>query len=135
MEKKLLVASLIPIINFDSFLKNVYFTFKLTKEDVLTYEILNDYTKLLITFKIVIKEYEPPNFKQLLLPNTFPINKKGEAFYTINALNSLIDQMESSSIGNTDYKSVKIDWNKYQNSLILLSNKELTFLPIKRIFK
>jgi hypothetical protein len=86
-----------------------------------------------MTFRISYQEDKPLNLKDLF-PSAFPIHKKGDALYTINALNKLIDQMDETSIGNTDYKSVKINWNDYQNKLIVINGKELTFLTIKRIF-
>jgi len=86
-----------------------------------------------MTFKITYQEDKPLNLKDLF-PNAFPIHKKGDALYTINALNKLIDHIGGTSIGNTDYKSVKINWSDYQNKLIVINGKELTFLTIKRIF-
>jgi hypothetical protein len=62
------------------------------------------------------------------------IHKKGNALYTINALNKLIESSLGDTIGNIDYKSFKINWDEYQNKFILLNNKELAILNINKIF-
>lgn len=69
-----------------------------------------------------------------LFPSAIPIHKKGNALYTINALNKLIDQTMGTSAGNTDYKSIKINWDEYQNKIILINGKELGIFSIERVF-
>jgi len=86
-----------------------------------------------MTFKLVIPEGKRMNLKDLF-PSAIPIHKKGNALYTINALNKLIDQTMGDSVGNTDYKSFKIDWDQYQNKIILINNKELGIFSIERVF-
>ena len=44
-----------------------------------------------------------------------------------NALNKLIEDQHPESVGNIDNKNIKIDWEEYQDKLILINNKELTF--------
>jgi len=86
-----------------------------------------------MTFKFVIPEGKRVNIKDLF-PSSVPIHKKGNAFYTINALNKLIDQIMGDSVGNIDYKSYKIDWEQYQNKIILINNKQLSVFNIGRVF-
>jgi hypothetical protein len=69
-----------------------------------------------------------------LFPSAVPIHKKGNALYTINALNKLIDETHGTLEGNTDYKSIKINWDEYQNKIILLNGKELGIFNIERVF-
>jgi hypothetical protein len=69
-----------------------------------------------------------------LFPSAVIIHKKGNAIYTINALNKLIEQLYPESIGNIDNKTIKIDWNEYQNKMILLNGEELTIFNINRVF-
>jgi hypothetical protein len=38
------------------------------------------------------------------------------------------------SNGNTDYKSFKINWDEYQNKIILINGKELGIFSIERVF-
>jgi hypothetical protein len=46
----------------------------------------------------------------------------------------LIDQIMGESKGNVDYQSIKINWDEYQNKLILVKNNELIISNIKRVF-
>ena len=107
--------------------------FNISKDKVFGYKDLNDESKLILTFRLNLQDGKRLNLKDLF-PNAIIIHKKGDALYTINALNSLIDSEFPESEGNIDYKSVKIDWSKYQNKLILIDNKELVFLDVNRIF-
>jgi hypothetical protein len=86
-----------------------------------------------MTFKLIFREGNRMILKDLF-PSTKPSHKKGNALYTINALNKLIDQTMSTSVGNTDYKSFKINWDEYQNKIILINNKELGIFSIERVF-
>jgi hypothetical protein len=46
----------------------------------------------------------------------------------------LIDSLNEDNIGNIDYKTFKIDWNQYQDKLMLIRNNNLIITPINRIF-
>ncbi len=133
MDKTILLASFIFPERVDWFLSYLEAKFGITKDKVFCYKNLDDESKVILTFKFVIPEGKHINLKNLF-PSAVPIHKKGDALYTINALNMLIDQMQGDSIGNTDYKSVSIDWDGYQNKLILINGKELTFFNITRVF-
>jgi len=67
-------------------------------------------------------------------PPTIIVHKKGECFYTINALNKLIEKITDSSLGNINYQNVKIDWDHYQNKMIIVKNDELKIIEIKKHF-
>lgn len=133
MNKTILLASFIFPERIDWFLNYLEAKFNIKKDKVFCYKNLDDESKLIMTFKIEIFDDKKLNFKDLF-PNAIPIHKKGDALYTINALNKLISQINCDSIGNIDYKSVKIDWNEYQNKFILINGEELTFLNIIRVF-
>jgi hypothetical protein len=83
-------------------------------------------------FKFVIKDGKKIDFKNLF-PNAILIHKKGNAIYTINALNKIIEDTND-NIGNIDYKSHKIDWDTYQDKMLLTNNDGLIIYNIKRIF-
>jgi hypothetical protein len=100
---------------------------------VFCYKNLEDESKYIITFKISLQDGKRLNLKELF-PSAIPIHKKGDAIYTINALNKLIEEKSGNDIGNIDYKSFKIDWDEYQNKMILLNGKELSILSIERVF-
>jgi len=133
MDKTILLASFIFPERVEWFLSYLEVKFNITKDKVFCYKNLDDESKVILTFKIVIPEGTRLNLKDLF-PSAIPIHKKGNALYTINALNKLIEVASGDVVGNIDYKSVKIDWDEYQNKLIVLNGNELVFLSINRIF-
>ena len=133
MDKTILLASFIFPERVEWFLSYLEAKFSITKDKVFCYKNLDDESKVIMTFKIIIPEGKHLNLKDLF-PSAIPIHKKGNALYTINALNKLIETMDGNSIGNTDNKSVKVDWDAYQNKLITINGSELVFLSISRIF-
>lgn len=133
MNKTLLLASFIPLERVELFLKYLESKFDITKDKVFCYKNMGDESKVIITFKLNKPDGKQLNLKSLF-PNAIPIHKKGEALYTINALNKLITNMNFNSIGNIDHKSIKIDWSQYQNKLLMINGEELTFLTISRVF-
>lgn len=133
MNKTILLASFIFPERTEWFLSYLENKFGITKNKVFCYKNLDDESKVIITFKLVIEENKRLNLKDLF-PSAIPIHKKGNALYTINALNMVIDSKQIENIGNIDYSSIKINWDEYQNKLILTKGKELVFLNISRVF-
>jgi hypothetical protein len=133
MDKTILLASFIFPERVEWFLSYLETKFAIPNDKVFGYKNLEDESKTIITFKLVIPEGKRLNLKDLF-PSAIPIHKKGNAIYTINALNKLIDQKLGTEPGNTDYKSVKINWDEYQNKIILINGKELGVFPIERVF-
>ena len=133
MDKTILLASFIFPERVEWFLSYLEAKFNITKDKVFCYKNLDDESKVIMTFKLVIPEGKHLNLKDLF-PSAIPIHKKGNALYTINALNKLINQQTGTSLGNSDNKSVKVNWDDYQNKLILTNGEELMFLRINRIF-
>lgn len=133
MNKTILLATFIFPERVDWFLGYLETKFGIVKNKVFCYKNLDDESKVIMTFKISLQPDKPLNLKNLF-PSAVPIHKKGNAIYTINALNKLIENLYPESIGNIDNKSIKIDWSEYQNKFILLNGSELTILNISRVF-
>jgi len=133
MDKIITLASFIFPERLDWFTEYLGAKFNIPKDKIFGYKNLDDQSKLIITFKLIIPEGKHLNLKNLF-PNAITIHKKGDALYTINALNKLIEADIGDSIGNIDYKAHVINWDDYQNKLILIDNKKLRFLNIKRLF-
>ena len=133
MNKTSLLASFIFPERLEWFLSYLEAKFSIGKEKVFCYKDENDESKLIITFKLSMPDDKSLNLKDLL-PNAVIIHKKGNALYTINALNKLIDEKAEESIGNIDYKNVKIDWEEYQDKFIIIKERELNILSISRVF-
>jgi hypothetical protein len=133
MNKTILLASFIFPERVEWFLDYLESKFQINKDKVFCYKNLDDEAKVIMTFKIIIPEGKPLNLKNLF-PSAVPIHKKGDALYTINALNKLIEEKFPESIGNINNRSIKIDWSEYQNKMILINHNELTILNISRVF-
>jgi hypothetical protein len=133
MNKTSLLASFIFPERLEWFLSYLEAKFSIGKEKVFCYKDENDESKLIVTFKLSMPEDKSLNLKDLF-PSAITIHKKGNALYTINALNKLIDEKAEESIGNIEYKDVKIDWEEYQGNFILIKDKELKILSISRVF-
>lgn len=132
--KTVLLASFLFPERLDWFLTHLNSKHNISKKQVFIYKNLDDESKIIATFRFTIPEGNKRiDFKELF-PNPILIHKRGNAIYTINALNRLIEIQNKDLIGNIDYKSIEIDWNLYQNKLILISNDELSIINIKRIF-
>lgn len=128
--KRKLLATFVPNDKLDWYLDFLEIKYSISKERVFIYKNLDDDT-CIITFTFPCEKYVNLNN---FIYNTVIIHKKGNAIYTINALNKLIETESGLSEGNVIYQSHKIDWNKYQDKLILIFNDNLIFNTIKRIF-
>ncbi len=133
MNKTILLASFIFPERVEWFISYLDAKFKISKDKVFCYKNLDDESKVIMTFKLSIPEDKPLNLKDLF-PSAVPIHKKGNALYTINALNKLIEEKHPESVGNINNKSVKIDWDEYQNKMILTNGDELSIFGITRVF-
>lgn len=133
MNKTLLLASFIFPERLEWFLNYLEEKFNISREKVFIFKNLDDESKLMITFKFVLKDGKRVNLKKLF-PNAIPIHKKGTAIYTINALNRLIEYETGLDKGNINYKSHKIDWDNYQNRLILTNEDGLALFEIEQVF-
>ncbi len=131
MSRTILLASFIFRDRLEWFLNYLDKKFNISKTSVFLYDI-EEPNKIMVTYKINIKEGDKLNFKKEF-PNATIIHKKGDAIYSINALNKLIDTINYDSAGNLDYKTVKINWSDYQNKLLLIKNNNLSITQIKRI--
>ena len=133
MNKTILLASFIFPERLDWFLGYLESKFSISRDKVFIFENLDDESKYIVTFKFVVKGDRKINFRTLF-PNAILIHKKGTAIYTINALNKLIETQVDTSMGNIDYKSVKINWEDYQDKILLYNNNKLNICRIKRLF-
>lgn len=94
---------------------------------------IEDSSKYLLTFKLDIEKDEKLDVKKHF-KNTLLVHKKGTTFYTINALNKLIEK-DYDLIGekNINYKEYKIDWDNYKDKLIIINKNDLEIIPLNRI--
>jgi len=131
MDKTVLLASFIFKDRLDWFLTYLESAFNIQKKSVFIYDI-DDEQKVMVTYKFIINQESKINFKEHF-PNATLIHKKGNAIYSINALNKLIEINNIDNVGNINYKSIKINWSDYQNKLLLIRNNNLVITTINRI--
>jgi len=89
-----------------------------------------DITDYIITYNIE-DEY---NLVHHLLPNTIFLHRKkaSNTLYTINALNELIKiTIPAENRDNNNLSNNKVEWENYQNKLLLIRDRELKIFPIK----
>ena len=134
INKTILLATFIFPERLEWFLDYLDDKFEISRDNVFVFKNLDDESKVMVTFKLVLIGGKRIDLKSAF-PNAIPIHKKGNAIYTINALNKLIERDNNLEVGNIEYKQYKIDWSNYQNKLILLNKNDLTIYNIKRIFQ
>lgn len=79
----------------------------------------------LVTFKSCDKDIYTDN-----LPHSIIMHAKNGCLFSINALNKLIESDNDSDKPNNE---VEINWSKYKNKLIILTNGELNIKTLVKI--
>jgi len=131
--KIMTLASFVIEDKVESFVKYLNKRFNLSPEKIFIYTSPEEKDKKILTFRVYIRDGKKINTKTFF-PTTIITHKKGECFYTINALNKLIDLEVGDDKGNINYKDYQIDWDKYQDKMLIVKNDELTIMDIKRNF-
>lgn len=131
--KIITLASFVDNDKVEGFSSYIFKRFRITKEKLFSYTSPQEKGKTILTFRLYLREGKKINTKSFF-PTTIITHKKGECFYTINALNKLIEQESQSEEGNLNYRDYKIDWDKYQNKMLITKDKELSIIDINRNF-
>jgi len=130
MQKKiLLLATFVNPDYLDKFLYRIYKKFNVNKKNVFVFE--TETGDLLLTYKLTLDFDKKINIKEELY-KTVQIHKKGTTFFTINALNKLIERDFNVESGNINHSDYSLEWGKYENTIILLKNDELDILNLKK---
>jgi len=130
MQKKvILLATFTTHEYLENFLYKLYKQFGVKKKSVFLFEIDNE--EIILTYRLFLNFDEKINIRKEL-PKTVQIHKKGTTFFTINALNKLIETEYDLPKGNVNYSSYEIDWSKYENTMISLRNNNLEILPLNK---
>lgn len=130
MQKKtILLATFVNPNYLDKFLNKLYKKYSIKKQSVFIFE--TDGEDYLLTYRIFLNLDQKVDIRKEFR-KTIQVHKKSNTFFTINALNKLIEKENNLIPGNIDYKSHEIDWSKYSDKIILLNNNELDILDLKR---
>lgn len=131
MTNKILLASFIDNKFIDDFYFKLDKFFSIKKENTFMFSV-GETEQYMITFKLNSTEDLKLEIRGKLR-NTIQIHKKGDCFYTINALNKLIEKVFNLQGGNVNYKSYQINWDEYQNKVLLIKEDNLLIQDIKKI--
>lgn len=131
-DKIITLASFVYLDKIDSFKTYLGKRFKIKEDNIFQYTF-NEEDKKILTFMVRLKQGERVDTRSFY-PPTIIVHKKGECFYTINALNKLIESMTDTEMGNINHQDVKIDWDNYQNKMMIIKNDELKIFNINRDF-
>lgn len=133
MTKKILIATFISKKDEDEFLDYILENFNLTKKRVFKYENLADISQYIFTFYIKLPFDEKINIRSHFKSGVI-IHKKRTTFYTINALNKIIELECDDMLGNINYKDHKIKWENYPDRIIMTNKNNLVFIDLKQVF-
>jgi hypothetical protein len=133
MNRSIILASFVFPERLETFLNYLQKRFKLDRERIFIYDNIDDPITKIVTYKVFLKDGKKIDLKSIF-PRTIIIHKKGECLYTINALNRLIEEENGLESGNIEYSKYELDWEKYQNKLVLTTQEGLIFNEIKRYF-
>ena len=102
-------------------LKDILDTYKIIYDKLYIFENYENRLDLYYTYNIEYNSY--------ILPNTILIHrkKKSNTFYTINALNSLIIEINNGVLD----KTYQLEWENYTDTLLLVTNNNLRRVHLK----
>jgi hypothetical protein len=107
---------------FENVLKDIGVYYEVFMGKVFVLEDV-DSPKLMCTYNII------SSHDNIRLPNTILVHRKKQTntLYTINALNELIKNLNNGLLD----KEFPIEWNNYQNNLLLYQNEEFKVIKTK----
>ena len=108
-----------------SFLESLRSGYGIKLDKVFVYDIDTNQYEYLVTFKTFDKD----KFIKKI-SNATVMHVKNGCLFSINALNKLIDKEKGEDMPNNEYL---IDWDKYKDSLIILTNGELSISKLTKI--
>ena len=109
-----------------SFIETLNNDFSIKYDKIFVYTIDTNKREYLVTFKTFDKEKFMKN-----LNNATVLHVKNNCLFSINALNKLIERdNKGSDSPNNEYI---VDWNKYKDKLVIVTNGELTISNLSKI--
>ena len=110
-----------------SFLEELRNKFYVKIDKVFVYNIESNENEYLVTFKTFNKDIFIKN-----LQGSSVMHVKNNCIFSINALNKLI---ESEKLGSEEKSNneIEVDWDKYKDKLIILTNGVLNIVNLSKI--
>lgn len=123
--KSILIGTFVKkhkILGFLEFLKN---KLSLDLDRVFVYVITDNNDEYLVTFRSTRQN----RYSYRIYDSTIMHVKNG-CLFSINALNALIEKEKEGEQENKDYQ---LDWSKYHNKLLVVTNDELQIKDIEKV--
>lgn len=124
-KKGVIIGTFVKKDNILSFIEKLMNDFNINVDKLYVYTIESNDIEYLVTFKSFNKD----DVKGKLIDSRIMHVKNG-CIFSINALNKLIITEYGENITSNE---VEVDWDKYKNTLILLTNGELSIKSITKI--
>lgn len=129
-----LLASFVTSENEEDVLNEVNFivdNLVLTNQYIFLFQLKNDPAKKVLTYNSAPEKGKP--FNPRLFTMRIHRKKQTNTLYTINALNAAVAAQHDGATG----KNLKLNWEPYENSLLLTEGKKLQVHPVEvvKIFK
>ena len=125
-ERGIIIGTFVKKNRILSFIETLKNSFGIKLDKLFIYSIDTNKREYLITFKTFDKERFIKN-----LDNATVMHVKNGCLFSINALNKLIERdNEGSDLPNNEFV---VDWDKYKNKLIIITNGELSISNLSKI--
>ena len=105
-------------------LREIILTYELSSDIVYIFNDVQNRNEMICTYNIA-----SISFNRNVLPNTISVHRKKETntLYTINALNSLIAEINNGVLD----KSFAVDWATYRDTLMITTEGQLKKIGLK----
>lgn len=124
-ERGIIIGTFVKKKKILSFIETLRNDFNIKLDKVFIYSIDTNSKEYLVTFKTFDKEKFIKN-----LSNATVMHVKNGCLFSINALNKLIEQDKDNDKPNNEYI---VDWDKYKDKLIIITNGELSVSNLAKI--
>lgn len=124
-ERGIIIGTFVKKKKILSFIETLRNDFSIKLDKVFIYTIDTNPREYLVTFKTFDKEKFIKN-----LSNATVMHVKNGCLFSINALNKLIEQDKDNDKPNNEYV---VDWDKYKDKLIIITNGELSVSNLAKI--
>ena len=125
-ERGIIIGTFVKKNRILSFIETLRNEFGIKLDKLFIYAIDTNKREYLVTFKTFDKDKFIKN-----LGNATVMHVKNGCLFSINALNKLIEKdNEGSNLPNNEFI---VDWNKYKDKLIIITNGELSISNLVKI--
>ena len=125
-ERGIIIGTFVKKNRILSFIETLRNEFGIKLDKLFIYTIDTNKREYLVTFKTFDKDKFIKN-----LGNATVMHVKNGCLFSINALNKLIEKdNEGSNLPNNEFI---VDWNKYKDKLIIITNGELSISNLVKI--